>query len=67
MSELKRYFAALGFTSMPDSTTEVIERASAMMEKHKDSTETDRLARQAIRENRSLCLEYMEEKAREQE
>lgn len=67
MSELKRYFSALGFTSMPDNPMAVIEKAAAMMTQHKDSTETDRLARQAIRENRDLCLEYMEEKAREQE
>lgn len=64
MSELKRCFLALGFTSVPDNPMAVIEKASAMMEKHKDSTETDRLARQAIRENRDMCLDYMEEEAK---
>ena len=60
MSEIKRCFTALGFDKVPGNPMEVIERASELMDQHKDSTETDRLARQTIRENRDMCLETME-------
>lgn len=61
MSEIKRCFQALGFDRVPDNPMDVIQRASDLMEDHKDSTETDRLARQTIAENRDMCLEAMEE------
>lgn len=61
MSEIKRCFTALGFDEVPSNPMEVIERASELMDQHKDSTETDRLARQTIKENRNMCLEAMEE------
>ena len=60
MSELKRCFKALGFTVMPKTVEEVEAAFSAAMEKHKDSTETDRLARQTLRENRDMCVAVLE-------
>lgn len=63
---MKRCFSQLGFTEMPKNPMEVIERAAELMEGHKDSTETDRLARQAIRENRDMCLEAMEMEGQEE-
>ena len=56
MSELKKCFAALGFADMPATEQEVIDRYGELMEKHKDSTESDRLARKLLRENRDMCL-----------
>ena len=61
MSELKRCFTALGFTEMPATEQEVIDRCGALMEKHKDFTESDRMARQLLRENRDMCLAAMKE------
>lgn len=61
MSEIKRCFAALGFSEIPATEQEVVDRAGEMLAMHKDSTETDRLARQTIAENRDMCLEAMEE------
>lgn len=60
MSDLKRCFKALGFTAMPGTAEEIETAFSAALEKHKDSTETDRLARQTLRENRDLCLAELE-------
>ena len=56
MSELKKCFAALGFSEKPATEQEVIDRCGELMEKHKDSTESDRLARQLLCENRDMCL-----------
>lgn len=56
MNELKRCFMALGFTAMPGTAEEIETAFSAALEKHKDSTETDRLARQTLRENRDMCI-----------
>lgn len=61
MSEIKRCFQQLGFSEVPQNPMAVIERATELMDNHKDSTETDRLARQTITENRDLCLEAMEQ------
>lgn len=55
MSELKNCFTALGFNELPDCEASVTNRYRALMEKHKDSTETDRTARQLLRENYELC------------
>ncbi len=60
MSELKNCFKALGFTEMPKDAATVARRCGVLMEQHKDSTETDRLARQTLRENRDLCLAELE-------
>lgn len=59
MSELKKCFAALGFAELPATEQEIIDRCGVLMEKHKDSTESDRLARQLLRENRDMCLAEM--------
>ena len=56
MSKLKKCFAALGFTEKPATEQEVIDRCGELMEQHRDSTESDRLARQLLRENRDMCL-----------
>lgn len=61
MSEIKRCFRALGFAAIPTNPMDVIARADEMLQMHKDSTATDRLARQTIKENRDMCLEAMEE------
>lgn len=61
MGEIKRCFAALGFSEIPTNPMDVIARADEMLQMHKDSTETDRLARQTIKENRDMCLAAMEE------
>lgn len=63
MSDLKRCFKALGFTVMPETVEEVETAFSAALEKHKDSTETDRLARQTLRENRDMCIAALKEGA----
>lgn len=55
MSELKNCFKALGFTEMPTDPATVARRCDVLMEQHKDSTETDRLARELLRQNRDLC------------
>lgn len=60
MEELKSCFKALGFTEMPADPATVARRCGVLMEQHKDSTETDRLARQALRENRDLCFAELE-------
>lgn len=56
MNELKRCFAALGFDSVPESPMAVIERAAELMEQRRGGTESDKLARRVIRENRDMCL-----------
>lgn len=56
MSNIKKCFKSLGFTEAPTTEQEVEARFGAEMEKHKDSTESDRLARQTLRENRDMCL-----------
>lgn len=59
MGELKKCFAALGFTETPKTEQEVEARFSARMEQFKDSTESARLARQLLRENRDMCLDEL--------
>lgn len=59
MNKLRKCFAALGFTELPATEQEIIDRCGELMEKHKDSTESDRLARQLLRENRDMCLAEM--------
>lgn len=59
MSKLKRCFAALGFTETPATEQEVEARYGALLAEHKGSTETDRLARQLLQENRDMCLAAM--------
>ncbi len=61
MSEIKRCFAALGFKEIPDNPMAVIERAADLIAARKGETESDKLARQTIIENRDMCLEIMEE------
>lgn len=56
MSELKKCFAALGFTELPATEQEVEEQYARRMENYKDSTESHRLTRQLLRENRDQCL-----------
>ena len=56
MSELEKCFTGLGFTEPPATEQEVIDRCGELMEKFKDSTESDRLAQQMLRENRDMCL-----------
>ena len=63
MSELKRCFKALGFTVMPGTVAEIETAFSTALEKHKDSTETDRLVRQTLRENRDMCIAALKEGA----
>ena len=60
MSEIKRCFAALGFSEVPENPMEIIERAEDLIAARKGETESDKLARQTIAENRDMCLEYME-------
>lgn len=55
MSELKPCFKALEFKEMPFDEDSVTHRYRALMEKHKDSTETDRIARQTLRVNYEMC------------
>lgn len=59
MIQLKKCFAALDFEELPETEQEVVDRCNAKMEKHKDSTESDRLARQLLRENRDMCIAEM--------
>ena len=60
MKELKDCFRALGFTEMPKDAATVARRCGVSMEQRKDSTETDRMARKLLRENRDLCLAEMQ-------
>lgn len=59
MSNIRNCLAALDFEEMPETEQEVVDRCNAKMEKHKDSTESDRLARQLLRENRDMCIAEM--------
>lgn len=61
MSELKSCFKALGFTKMPEDAATVVRRCGVLMEQHKDSTESDRLARHLLREILDLCRAQPEE------
>lgn len=56
MEKIKRCFEALGFETVPETAEEVEAHYRSKLEEHKDSTETDRLARQILAENRDACL-----------
>ena len=57
MAELKRCFAALGFTETPRTAAEIEAQYAARLAHFDGSrTESDALARQLLAENRALCL-----------
>lgn len=60
MSEIQRCFQALGFDRIPENAMELEERYSELIGRRRSGTESDRLARQLLRENYEMCLDIME-------
>jgi len=60
MSEIPRCFQALGFDKMPENVMEVEERYNELLGRRRSGTESDRLARQLLRENYEMCIEAMD-------
>lgn len=60
MSELKPCFTALGFSELPPDQITVIKRCGVLLEQVKGDTESDRLKRFLLIENRKLCLRELE-------
>ena len=59
MSQLKNCFKALGFTELP-TAAEVTAAYEELSAKIRSNTESDRLSKQLLQENRDKCLAELE-------